>query len=129
MSGHQNASVPTTSYTGTNCNNSLYPVLPASILYSQLYSAANQTHNFHSLHSHTTQAHHNDLQSVMDQLSTSNSRQMNGGTDLLLSNNSVTSCAAAASRQDESAHARVLSNNGGQRGPAQNSDAVVWRPY
>lgn len=129
MSGHQNASVPTTSYTGTNCNNSLYPVLPASLLYSQLYSAANQTHNFHSLHSHTTQAHHNDLQSVMDQLSTSNTRQMNGGTDILLSNNSVTSCAAAATRQDETAHARGLSNNGGQRGPAQNSDAVVWRPY
>lgn len=131
MSGHQNASVPTTSYAGANCNNSLYPVLPASLLYSQLYSAANQTHNFHSLHSHTTQAHHNDLQSVMDQLSTtSNARQMNGATaDILLSNNSVTSCAAAANRQDEAAHARGLTNNGGQRGPAQNSDAVVWRPY
>lgn len=54
---------------------------------------------------------------------------MNGATDILLSNNSVTSCAAAANRQDETAHARGLTNNGGQRGPAQNSDAVVWRPY
>lgn len=129
MPTHQNSAVPTSSYASSNCNNSLYPVLPASLLYSQLYSAANQTHNFHSLHSHTTQAHHNaDLQSVMDQLSTSNTRQMNGGSDLLLTN-SVTSCAAAASRQDENAHARGLTNNGGQRGPAQNSDAVVWRPY
>lgn len=129
MPSHQNTTVPTSSYAGANCNNSLYPVLPASLLYSQLYSAANQSHNFHSLHSHTSQAHHNDLQTVMDQLSTTNSsRQMNGGSDLLLSN-SVTSCAAAASRQDENAHARALTNNGGQRGPAQNSDAVVWRPY
>lgn len=129
MPSHQNTTVPTSSYAGANCNNSLYPVLPASLLYSQLYSAANQSHNFHSLHSHSAQAHHNDLQTVMDQLSTTNTaRQMNGGSDLLLSNN-VTSCAAAASRQDENAHARALTNNVGPRGPAQNSDAVVWRPY
>lgn len=120
---HQN--VATSAYSTGNCNNSLYPVLPASLLYSQLYSAANQSHNFHTLHT-TTQSHHNDLQSVMDQLSTSNQRQMNGGTDLLLSGNG--SCGAAATRQDD-AHSRGLSSNGGQRGPAQSSDAVVWRPY
>lgn len=119
---HQNVAPST--YPSSNCNNSLYPVLPASLLYSQLYSAANQTHNFHTLHA--AQPHHNDLQSVMDQLSTSNQRQMNGGTDLLLSGNG--SCGAAAARQDE-AHARGLNSSGPQRGPAQSGDAVVWRPY
>lgn len=63
----------------------------------------------------------------MDHLSTSNQRQMvNGTTDLLLSNNGT--CAAAAARQDDG-HNRGLTSNGGQRGPAQNGDAVVWRPY
>lgn len=116
---HQN--VATTAYSTSNCNNSLYPVLPASLLYSQLYSAANQSHNFHSLHASQS---HNDLQSVMDQLSTTNQRQMNGGADLLLSGNG--SCGAAAARQED--HGRGLSNNP-QRGPAPSSDAVVWRPY
>ncbi|KAJ8916777.1 hypothetical protein NQ315_005782 [Exocentrus adspersus] len=121
---HQNMSQ--SSYASSNCNNSIYPVLPG-LLYSQLYSAANQTHNFHSLHSHTTHAQHNDLQSVMDHLSTSNQRQMvNGSTDLLLTNNGT--CAAAAARQDDG-HNRGLSTNGAQRGPGQNGDAVVWRPY
>lgn len=122
---HQNMT-PTT-YTSSNCTNSIYPVLPASLLYSQLYSAANQTHNFHSLHSHTAQTHHNDLQSVMDQLSTSNQRQVNGGggSELLLSNSG--NCASATVRQDD-AHARGLSNNGAQRGAAQ-TDTAVWRPY
>uniref|UniRef100_A0A6P7FWG3 Uncharacterized protein LOC114331551 n=1 Tax=Diabrotica virgifera virgifera TaxID=50390 RepID=A0A6P7FWG3_DIAVI len=121
---HQNMSQ--SSYSTSNCNNSIYPVLPG-LLYSQLYSAANQSHNFHSLHTHTTHAQHNDLQSVMDHLSTSNQRQMvNGTTDLLLSNNGT--CAAAAARQDDG-HNRGLSSNGSQRGPGQNGDAVVWRPY
>lgn len=121
---HQN--VAPSAYPTSNCNNSLYPVLPASLLYSQLYSAANQTHNFHTIHA-SHQQHHNDLQSVMDQLSTSNQRSMNGGADLLLSGNA--SCGAAAARQDE-AHARGLSSTVvPQRGPAQSGDAVVWRPY
>lgn len=121
---HQNMA-PTT-YSGGNCNNSLYPVLPASLLYSQLYSAANQSHNFHTLHTAAQPHHHNDLQSVMDQLSTTNQpRQMNGGaSDLILG--SGTSCASAATRQDE---ARGLAGTGAQRGPAQTGDAVVWRPY
>lgn len=121
---HQNTGSSTGGYPSSNCNNSLYPVLPASLLYSQLYSAANQSH-FQSLH-HTsaTQGHH-ELQTVMDQLST-NQRH---GSDMLL--NSNTSCAAAANRQDDSAHVRSLTvNNGAQRGPAQTGgDAVVWRPY
>lgn len=128
---HQN--MTPTSYSSSNCNNSLYPVLPASLLYSQLYSAANQSHNFHTLHTTAQPHHHNDLQSVMDQLSTTNQQrqqQMNGGggtaTDLILA--SGTSCASAATRQDEAA--RGLAGNGAQRGgPAQTADAVVWRPY
>ncbi|XP_066250555.1 uncharacterized protein RunxA isoform X1 [Euwallacea similis] len=120
---HQNMSQA--AYPTSNCNNSIYPVLPG-LLYSQLYSAANhQPHNFHSLHSHHTAQPHNDLQSVMDHLSTNtNPRQMNGTSDLLL--NSGT-CAAAAQRQDD-AHNRVMNSNG-PRGPGQNGDAVVWRPY
>lgn len=153
---HQN--MTPASYSTSNCNNSLYPVLPASLLYSQLYSAANQTHNFHSFSTHTSATqgtgggsggggggvvvgggggvggagvvgvgHHSDLQSVMDQLtSTSNQRQMNGTTDILLTNNGT--CAAAAARQDD-AHTRGLNANGPQRGQAQSNDAVVWRPY
>ncbi|ERL85671.1 runt-related transcription factor 2 isoform X2 [Dendroctonus ponderosae] len=119
---HQNMSQA--AYSSSNCNNSIYPVLPG-LLYSQLYSAANhQPHNFHSLHTHGAQSH-NDLQSVMDHLSTNtNQRQMNGSTDLLLNNGT---CAAAAQRQDDG-HSRVLNSNG-QRGPGQNADAVVWRPY
>ncbi|XP_045477114.1 runt-related transcription factor 1 isoform X2 [Harmonia axyridis] len=120
---HQNMT-SSSAYPSSNCNNSIYPVLPASLLYSQLYSAANQSHNFHSFHSHTSQSHHNDIQSVMDQLST-NQRQMNGSTDLLLANN--VTCAAAAARQEET-HPRGLSS-GTPRGPAQNGESVVWRPY
>lgn len=60
-------------YSGSGSN--LYlgtPVLPASLLYSQLYNAANQNHaQFHHLHHH--HHHHSssadqDLQSVMDHL-------------------------------------------------------------
>ncbi|CAH1164979.1 unnamed protein product [Phyllotreta striolata] len=127
---HQNASAAAAAAASAqaqggynNCNNSIYPVLPG-LLYSQLY---NQTHNFHSLHSHAAHAQHNDLQTVMDHISTGNGRQMvNGSTDLLLGNNGT--CAAAAARQDDG-HNRALGGNGGQRGPAQNGDAVVWRPY
>ncbi|XP_060522857.1 runt-related transcription factor 3 [Cylas formicarius] len=121
---HQN--MTQTTYASSNCNNSIYPVLPG-LLYSQLYSAANQSHNFHSLHTHTPQGHHNDLQSVMDHLSnSSHQRQMSGGgSDLLLNNGT---CAAAAARQDD-AHNRVLNSSAAQRGPGQNGDAVVWRPY
>lgn len=50
------------------------PVLPASLLYSQLYNAANQNHaQFHHLHHHHHHHHGNaeqDLQSVMEHLNT-----------------------------------------------------------
>ncbi|KAG7312138.1 hypothetical protein JYU34_001600 [Plutella xylostella] len=117
-----------TSYSNSNCNNSLYPVLPASLLYSQLYSAANQSHNFHPLHSnsiHSTQNHHNELQTMMDQISstTNNHRQhVSHGQDLLLGGGN--SCAAAAARGDDG---RVT--NIGQRGNPQPDSNTVWRPY
>ncbi|XP_047992813.1 uncharacterized protein LOC125231409 isoform X2 [Leguminivora glycinivorella] len=117
-----------TSYGSSNCNNSLYPVLPASLLYSQLYTAANQTHNFHPLHSnsiHSTQNHHNELQTMMDQISstTNNHRQHgNHGQELLLGGGN--SCAAAAARGEDG---RV--NNLGQRGNPQPDSNTVWRPY
>lgn len=117
------------SYGSGNCNNSLYPVLPASLLYSQLYTAANQTHNFHSLHSnsiHSTQNHHNELQTMMDQISstTNNHRQHgnHGQGELLLGGGN--SCAAAASRGEDG---RV--NSLGQRGNPQPDSNTVWRPY
>ncbi|VVC93993.1 unnamed protein product [Leptidea sinapis] len=117
------------SYGSSNCNNSLYPVLPASLLYSQLYTAANQTHNFHPLHSnsiHSTQNHHNELQTMMDQISstTNNHRQHNSHVqgDLLLGGGN--SCAAAAARGEDG---RV--NNLGQRGNPQPDSNTVWRPY
>ncbi|GBP50467.1 hypothetical protein EVAR_96704_1 [Eumeta japonica] len=117
------------SYGTTNCNNSLYPVLPASLLYSQLYSAANQSHNFHSFHSnpiHSTQNHHNELQTMMDQISstTNNHRQhgSHGQGELLLG--AGNSCAAAAARGEDT---RV--NSLGQRGNPQPDSNTVWRPY
>lgn len=69
---------------GGNCNgSSLYPVLPASLLYSQLYSAANQSH--HSFHGGHNVTGHNpnsvvngELQSVMDQITTSAAGLGNG---------------------------------------------------
>ncbi|CAH2093041.1 unnamed protein product [Euphydryas editha] len=124
LMGSQNSS-----YGSSNCNNSLYPVLPASLLYSQLYTAANQTHNFHPLHSnsiHSTQNHHNELQTMMDQISstTNNHRQhgSHGQGDLLLGGGN--SCAAAAARGEDG---RV--NSLGQRGNPQPDSNTVWRPY
>lgn len=61
---------------GSNCNGSIYPVLPASLLYSQLYSAANQSHSFHGHAGHNVSGHNpnsvvnGELQSVMDQITT-----------------------------------------------------------
>lgn len=110
------------SYGSSNCNNSLYPVLPASLLYSQLYTAANQSHNFHPLHSnsiHSTQNHHNELQTMMDQISSTTNHRQGHGQDLLGGN----SCAAAAARGEDG---RVSL---GQRGNPQPDSNTVWRPY
>jgi runt-related transcription factor len=71
------------SSSGGGCNGSIYPVLPASLLYSQLYTAANQSHGFHS---HALQSHaspnsmmHGELQSVMDHIATSGGIPTGGG--------------------------------------------------
>lgn len=55
----------------SNCNGSIYPVLPASLLYSQLYSAANQSHSFHTGHNVGGHNPNGELQNVMDQITTS----------------------------------------------------------
>lgn len=129
---------------GSNsCNGSIYPVLPASLLYTQLYTAANQTHSFHShsLQTHSSQNSlmHGELQSVMDHIVTqggtggNNGRQhqqhlMAGNTDLSLIGN----CGTAA-RNEENANRQL--NINGQRVPQQQQqpppggDNGVWRPY
>lgn len=125
------------------CNGSIYPVLPASLLYTQLYTAANQSHSFH--HSHSLQTHssqnslmHGELQSVMDHIvtgtgGTHGGRQqhhnlMAGNTDLGLIGN----CGSAARAADENANRQL--NINGQRGqqaplPPPGSESAVWRPY
>lgn len=128
---------------GGGCNGSIYPVLPASLLYTQLYTAANQSHSFH--HSHSLQTHssqnslmHGELQSVMDHIvtgtgGTHGGRQqhhnlMAGNTDLGLIGN----CGSAARAADENANRQL--NINGQRGqqaplPPPGSESAVWRPY
>lgn len=127
---------------GNGCNGSIYPVLPASLLYTQLYTAANQSHGFHShsLQSHSSQNSlmHGELQSVMDHIVTNTgthggSRQhhqqlMAGNTDLSLIGN----CGTAARVADESVSNRQLIN--GPRGQQSQhapppGDSAVWRPY
>lgn len=116
---------------GSGCNGSIYPVLPASILYSQLYTAANQSHGFHThaaLQTHTTQnTMHGELQSVMDHIATSGGRQnhhslMSGHTDLTIIGN----CGTAARGAEEASGRQGLGR--GQQGPAENGNSV-WRPY
>ncbi|XP_059616580.1 runt-related transcription factor 2 [Phlebotomus argentipes] len=130
------------------CNGSIYPVLPASLLYSQLYTAANQTHSFHthSLQTHTQNSGvHGELQSVMDHITTGGSAAgarhhhhqglMPGAThaaELTL----VGTCGGAVRGGEES----VVSVRGvgmGQRGAQPQGAAAgqtdngnsVWRPY
>jgi len=128
---------------GSNgCNGSIYPVLPASLLYTQLYTAANQSHSFHShsLQSHSSQNSlmHGELQSVMDHIVTGTGahgggRQqhqnlMSGNTDLSLIGN----CGTAARVADEAAiNSRQLINGprGQQLPPPGADNAAVWRPY
>lgn len=125
---------------GTGCNGSLYPVLPASLLYSQLYTAANQSHGFHShaLPSHTSpnSTVHGELQSVMDHISNVGVRQqhniMSGGGvthpgDLTLIGN----CGASVRNIEDGNTNRQLTALAAHRGhhnPADNGGSV-WRPY
>ncbi|XP_055682585.1 runt-related transcription factor 3 isoform X2 [Lutzomyia longipalpis] len=133
--------------TAAGCNGSIYPVLPASLLYSQLYTAANQTHSFHthSLQTHTQNAGvHGELQSVMDHITTAGSTAgarhhhhqalMPGAThaaELTL----VGTCGGAIRGGDDAA-VSVRGVGMGQRGAQQGAGAgqtdngnSVWRPY
>lgn len=105
----------------TGCNGSLYPVLPASLLYSQLYTAANQTHGFHS-----SQNSVGELQTVMDHISTATGRQqqnlMAGGTDL--THVAIGNCGSSARAGEEVANRQMAV----QRAP-HHTDNSVWRPY
>lgn len=112
-----------------SCNSSsLYPVLPASILYSQLYTAANQTHGFHT-HASQNSMVHGELQSVMEHISTASGRQqqnlMIGGTDLTHIGNCGSSARAG---EDAVNNVRQMSV---QRAPHHHTDNgnSVWRPY
>lgn len=125
---------------GNGCNGSIYPVLPASLLYTQLYTAANQSHNFHShsLQNHSSQNSlmHGELQSVMDHIVTGTGshggRQhhqnlMAGNTDLSLIGN----CGTAARVADENSNRQLLNGPRGQpqHAPPGADNAAVWRPY
>lgn len=122
--------------TTSGCNGSLYPVLPASLLYSQLYTAANQSHSFHSLQS-TQNSVHGELQTVMDHITTSGntgSRHPHnlintGNTDLTLVGGS---CGANnRGNVDEVVNRQSSLIPGSIRGPQTQSDNgnSVWRPY
>ncbi|EDV95136.1 GH17775 [Drosophila grimshawi] len=127
--------------TTAGCNGSLYPVLPASLLYSQLYTAANQS--AHGFHSHTLPAHaspnssvHGELQSVMDHISNVGVRQQHnimagGGVahpgDLTLIGN----CGASVRNiEDGNTNRQVaaLAAHRGHHNPTDNGGSV-WRPY
>uniref|UniRef100_A0A1B0DR01 Uncharacterized protein n=1 Tax=Phlebotomus papatasi TaxID=29031 RepID=A0A1B0DR01_PHLPP len=129
------------------CNGSIYPVLPASLLYSQLYTAANQTHSFHthSLQTHTQNPGVGELQTVMDHITTSGGSTgarhhhhqtlMPGAThaaELTL----VGTCGGAV-RGGEDAVVSVRGVGMGQRGAQPQGAGAgqtdngnsVWRPY
>lgn len=115
----------TGSSSGAGCNSSLYPVLPASLLYSQLYTAANQSHGFHS-HAAQNSMVHGELQSVMEHITTASGRQqqnlMIGGTDLTHLGN----CGSSARAGEDSARQMAV-----PRAPHHHTDNgnSVWRPY
>lgn len=119
--------------TSASCNGSLYPVLPASLLYSQLYTAANQTHGFHS-HSTLQSAGqnslvHGELQTVMEHISTVGGRQQNlmsATTDL---GGHVGNCGNSLRASEEAGANRPLTMVG-QRTPHHSDNGnSVWRPY
>lgn len=127
-----------TAAAAAGCNGSLYPVLPASLLYSQLYTAANQTHGFHShaLPSHASpnsSSVHGELQSVMDHISNVGVRQqhniMAGGGmthpgDLTLIGN----CGASVRNIEDNRQVAALAAHRGHHNPTDNGGSV-WRPY
>ncbi|XP_055297316.1 protein lozenge isoform X3 [Sitodiplosis mosellana] len=121
--GNQSQNSYGTGSSGAGCNSSLYPVLPASLLYSQLYTAANQSHGFHS-HAAQNSMVHGELQSVMEHITTASGRQqqnlMIGGTDLTHLGN----CGSSARAGEDSARQMAI-----PRAPHHHTDNAVWRPY
>nr|CAD7448631.1 unnamed protein product [Timema bartmani] len=149
------------SYGGTSSNAAgLYlgtPVLPASLLYSQLYSAASNHqnhHQFHHLHHH--HHHHSantsgqDLQSAMEHIAGNNGVSSNGGGQLqrsavsdLLGVGSCTSVVSSTNAvatlpnrgtggglSDDEPQQQRLGNNVQQQRPHTTTDNnAVWRPY
>ncbi|XP_055606859.1 protein lozenge isoform X2 [Uranotaenia lowii] len=130
---------------GGSCNGSLYPVLPASLLYSQLYTAANQTHGFHNHHlqnSHSTtpnsSMHAGELQSVMDHLTSTTASVGGRQHPNLMSNNPHTdlsligNCGAMARGALDDSGVRALAGGRGvpPQGQVQSENGnSVWRPY
>ncbi|KAJ6638416.1 hypothetical protein Bhyg_11151 [Pseudolycoriella hygida] len=115
--------------TSASCNGSLYPVLPASLLYSQLYTAANQSHGFHShsLQSHGQNSVHGELQSVMEHISSGRQQNLMAGTTDL---SHVGNCGSSARNEEASANRQVAM--AGQRPPhhsQSDNGNSVWRPY
>lgn len=113
-----------TGSSGGPCNSSIYPVLPASLLYSQLYTAANQSHGFHS-HAAQNSMVHGELQSVMEHITTASGRQqqnlMIGGTDLT----HIGNCGSSARAGEDNARQMVV-----PRAPHHTDNGnSVWRPY
>lgn len=110
-----------------SCNGSLYPVLPASLLYTQLYTAANQTHSFHS-HSLQTPGQNSlvsgELQSVMEHISSVGGRQPN----LMAGTTDLSHCGTSARSNDEGNTNRQV-GMAGQRTPHHDNGNSVWRPY
>lgn len=126
----QNSYGSSNSGPSSGCNSSsLYPVLPASLLYSQLYTAANQTHGFHS-HAAQNSMVHGELQSVMEHITTASGRQqqmaMIGGTDLTHIGNCGSSARAGEDAVNNAARQMSI-----QRAPHHHTDNgnSVWRPY
>lgn len=116
----------------SGCNGSIYPVLPASLLYTQLYTAANQTHSFHSLQT-TQNSMHGELQSVMDHISTTGNTGRHhqnlmptGHTDLSLVN---ASCGGNARGNPDDTNRQVGLVQRGQQPVQTDNGNSVWRPY
>lgn len=137
-SQNQNSSTYSSSSGGNTCNGSLYPVLPASLLYSQLYTAANQSHGFHShvlpSHSSPNSTVHGELQSVMEHINTVGNRQQH---NLMSGNNIHThdlalvgNCGASVRSIDDGNSNRqvALASHRGHHHVADNGGSV-WRPY
>ncbi|XP_036320281.1 protein lozenge [Rhagoletis pomonella] len=135
--------------TGAGCNGSLYPVLPASLLYSQLYTAANQTHGFHSHALTPTHAspnssvHGAELQSVMDHINNvgvgvgvgvrqQHNIMAGGGVthpgDLTLIGNCGASVRNIEDGSNTQRQVAALAAHRGHHTPTDNGGSV-WRPY